>query len=261
MPATLADLGGRGGGIHVEAGGEAVLVNATVSRNTAAANADNQSWGGGIYTAGSFSIEHATISGNSAIEGGGLYQAKATAGGMAMWNTIFSSNSAQACGGTLELVEESHNLADDTSCGLDAAGDLDDVGAGLTQLEDNGGPTDTHGLALDSKAIDAATTAHCPAADQRGIARPESNACDMGAVERRPTPVVTTRLDGDDGACDPGDCTLREALVDSERGTEIYLEEGTYEVTLGELQLRNWIGASSAWTHAGRRSRRAAPIA
>ena len=157
-----------------------------------------------------------------------------------MWNTLLAYNFPEACAGLVGSIEESHNLADDRTCLLDQDGDLEVADAGILPLDDHGGPTDTHALDLASLAIDAATADHCPAADQRTFARPAFDACDIGAVERRPSPVVNTTADGNDGACDEqqGDCTLREALEDSERDSQIFLGDGDYKVTLGELQLR-----------------------
>ena len=58
----------------------------------------------------------------------------------------------------------------------------------LGTLQDNGGPTDTLALQTGSPAIDAGTDTGCPAADQRGTARPQAAACDIGAFERIPPP-------------------------------------------------------------------------
>nr|BBJ47930.1 hypothetical protein SAVMC3_05590 [Streptomyces avermitilis] len=51
-------------------------------------------------------------------------------------------------------------------------------------LADNGGPTDTTALLPGSPALDAADG--CPATDQRGVARPQGTACDIGAYEYTP---------------------------------------------------------------------------
>ena len=51
----------------------------------------------------------------------------------------------------------------------------------LGPLQNNGGPTETHALLPDSPAIDAGADTACPAADQRGVARPLGSACDIGA--------------------------------------------------------------------------------
>ncbi len=57
-------------------------------------------------------------------------------------------------------------------------------------LADNGGPTLTLMPGTGSPAIDAGGT--CSAAtDQRGIARPQGAACDVGAVEVEVGPVYT----------------------------------------------------------------------
>jgi hypothetical protein len=51
-------------------------------------------------------------------------------------------------------------------------------------LADNGGPTLTHALLEGSPAIDAGDDSVCPAVDQRGIARPQGAACDVGSYEQ-----------------------------------------------------------------------------
>jgi len=50
-------------------------------------------------------------------------------------------------------------------------------------LADNGGPTETRALLAGSPAIDAGDAEGCPKADQRGVARPQGAACDIGAFE------------------------------------------------------------------------------
>lgn len=65
----------------------------------------------------------------------------------------------------------------------------------LAGLADNGGGTLTHLIGTGSPAVDAADPALCPAADQRGVARPQGAGCDMGAVEllrQTSTPAQTT---------------------------------------------------------------------
>jgi hypothetical protein len=53
----------------------------------------------------------------------------------------------------------------------------------LGALADNGGPTQTRALSSGSPAIDAGNNSACPAADQRGILRPQGGGCDIGAYE------------------------------------------------------------------------------
>jgi hypothetical protein len=60
----------------------------------------------------------------------------------------------------------------------------------LAALADNGGSTQTHALLLGSPALNAGNPLEtgsggfaCAASDQRGVARPQGSACDMGAFE------------------------------------------------------------------------------
>jgi hypothetical protein len=60
----------------------------------------------------------------------------------------------------------------------------------LGALANNGGPTDTHALGSTSPAIGAASQApdRCAGTDQRGVARPQGGACDIGAYESGGSP-------------------------------------------------------------------------
>ena len=57
-------------------------------------------------------------------------------------------------------------------------------------ISDRGGLTGTHLLQPGSSAIDGGTAIGCPPTDQRGVRRPQGQACDVGAVEMRPTELV-----------------------------------------------------------------------
>ena len=90
--------------------------------------------------------------------------------------------SAGGCSGP--VTSNGYNLDTDGSCNLIATGDLSNVDdAGLGALADNGGDTMTHALLPDSPAIDAGTATCSVDTDQRGVARPQSSACDIGAYE------------------------------------------------------------------------------
>jgi hypothetical protein len=111
-------------------------------------------------------------------------------------NTIVSDNKAdgdtnctgnQPAGSGTGTSSEGHNLEDGDSCLFTASGDLDKASK-LGALADNGGGTNTHALAADSAAVNAAESDGCPAVDQRGTARPQDGACDIGAFERVPDP-------------------------------------------------------------------------
>jgi CSLREA domain-containing protein len=87
------------------------------------------------------------------------------------------------------LVSLGHNLASDGSCGLGAP--VDPV---LADLADNGGSTETRALLPGSPAIDAGDASACPAADQRGVVRPQGAGCDIGAFELQQAPAGNTPL-------------------------------------------------------------------
>lgn len=59
----------------------------------------------------------------------------------------------------------------------------------LQPLADNGGPTRTMAIPIGSPAFNAGVA--CPTTDQRGVARPQAGACDLGAFEL----VVTLSVD------------------------------------------------------------------
>ena len=175
--ATVSD----GGGIYNESGtGTLTVMNSTISGNTATN-------GGGIYNeSGTVAVMNSTISGNSATNGGGVYNLSGT---VTVTNSIIAASTGGNCGGA--FTDGGHNIDDGATCGFGALSMsnmnplLDPAG-----LQNNGGPTRTIALLPGSPAINAA--AGCPATDQRGIARPQDSACDIGAYEFVFTPTTTT---------------------------------------------------------------------
>ena len=96
--------------------------------------------------------------------------------------TIVGDNTPDPqCVGT--LTSGGGNLDSDKSCGFTQPTDIGGVSPQLDPLASNGGPTATHAPMPTSPAIDAAVTANCAALDQRGVARPQGGACDIGAYE------------------------------------------------------------------------------
>jgi hypothetical protein len=94
--------------------------------------------------------------------------------------TDFLANCAGAVPST-----NSNNLTfpDNTGCAASVGNPL------LGPLASNGGTTQTMALGPGSAAIDQLPVgSNCPATDQRGIARPQGPACDIGAFELVPTP-------------------------------------------------------------------------
>jgi CSLREA domain-containing protein len=177
--------GGDGGGIENIGGGTVTATNATISGNTAEGGD-----GGGLYNmgGGTVTLTNTTVAGNTGVtQGGGIHNA---AGTVTLTNTIVANNTTGGdCSGAA-LTSAGNNLDSDGTCGLAAAADLSSVDPLLGPLADNGGSTLTHDLLSGSPAVDAADNAAAPAADQRGITRPNDGngdgtaTADIGAVEQ-----------------------------------------------------------------------------
>jgi predicted outer membrane repeat protein len=170
-----------GGGIWI--GRTLELTNVTLAGNVA------QARGGGLFVnfGAAVTLTHVTVHENRAVlgTGGGLYlkeQITAT-----LVNGIVSDNTSENCAGLGSATSGGYTLDSDGTCGLAGTGDLSGVDPQLGPLEDNGGHTLTHRLLSGSPAIDVIPLDRCPVtADQRGVARPQQAACDMGAYEAEP---------------------------------------------------------------------------
>lgn len=208
------------------AGGALIAVAAGPLESTGSSFIDNTATGmaGAIGFAGrSFSLVNATISGNQAPAGAGIFfantspttmtndtiafNAASTAGGGAVYattdvtsgsgttgvrNTIIAQNTGGDCsngGGAAQFtstVDAGNNLDSDSSC---FTGATDKVGVAnplVAQPADNGGPVLTDRLQTGSPAIDGGTDVGCPGTDARGVARPQRASCDIGAYEVAP---------------------------------------------------------------------------
>jgi hypothetical protein len=195
----------NGGGVANS--GDLVLAQSVVYSNTAAAQN-----GGGIFNNGLLTVTNTTLSSNLADLGAGLYNGSPSFTATAVLNnvTIYNNISAQPgvavtndsasynvvlvensvlagshgfanCAGT--ITSAGHNLSDDASCGLAAAGDAANTDPQLKPLQADGG-TMIHALSLSSPLLDAGNDETCTAVDQRGNPRPAGAACDIGAVEQ-----------------------------------------------------------------------------
>jgi hypothetical protein len=177
---------GLGGGLF-DGGGRLMVASSTFQGNSATR-------GGGLHLspAGVGALAHATISGNLATEAGGALAATG-ATEVSLRSTLLGLNTATAgrsCSAGGLVASSGHNLVDDDTCGLGGTGDREEPGldVGLESLADNGGPTRTRALLEGSPALDAADAVGCPGLDQRGIARPQREGCDVGAFEAEPPP-------------------------------------------------------------------------
>ncbi len=210
-----------GGGINNGSGCSVIVKRSTFEGNIAPA-------GGGIFSTGSAQLTNVTFSANKGTTSGGAGGAAIynnTPGQLWLWNVTIASNestipAALTNSGTIEVMahtivadntggdcnstgtvvsaNEHHNLASDTSCGsvLTDPSDQTNIDPKLLTLADNGGPTNTIGLASDSPAIDAGGTCMSGGSplltDQRGWPRTVDGdvdgtaVCDLGAFEAPP---------------------------------------------------------------------------
>jgi hypothetical protein len=202
--------GGSGGGVFGNTLGSLVLVNSTVEGNTAGnggaggtglipAGGGEGGDGGGAF-AGDTVVDSSTIARNSTGAGGaGIVEGdpgrsggvESLTAGLIAARTIIASNSADLfpnCSGVQTNGGDNLVFPADPQCMPGASINADPL---LGPLASNGGPTPTLALGSGSPAIDR-YSAFCPAADQRGVSRPQGAACDIGAFERVPDVIPPT---------------------------------------------------------------------
>jgi hypothetical protein len=206
--------------------GHLVVVDSTVTGNAARLGGGIFSWNDPTNT---IAISNSTIAGNI-TEDIGAYPARGPGAGLAI-STGTAEVTGSVIAGNLEMTggvttptncnpgggaiqSLGYNLEGGTDCGFGSIGDVQNTNPLLGGLSNNGGPTETMQPFPGSKAINGANPAGCTdiggepvTTDQRGVARPQGSACDIGAFEFRvPTlsglPSVTgTVAVGDGLAC------------------------------------------------------------
>ena len=165
----------RGGAVALDHGHLDVF-NSTVSGNTAT------STGAAIHSSDDDDYAYlgfATVVENTASGGSVIFEESPTAVIQA-FNTILD-NPSDNCSDV--LISSHGNIDNGTSCGLEGPDDYPDTPSGVSGLENNTGPTQTHALNEGSFAIDRAHDLYCPTNDQRGVIRPQRERCDIGAFE------------------------------------------------------------------------------
>ena len=182
----------EGGAVLTSA--DLTALNSTFSGNTAGAGCSTScSNGGGIFIRfGTAALTNITVAFNSApVPGGGLVNDHNT---VTVKDSVISNNTGGDCDPSLLSDSQGNNVVSDGTCSFTQPTDKQSSDPQLGALADNGGPTQTHALPAGSPAVDAGDNASCPAADQRGQARPfdgnfDGNAvCDAGAFELRGGP-------------------------------------------------------------------------
>ena len=203
VSAAGAAAGAAGGGLAtVAADGRIVLLNSTVSGNSA--NSGHLGYGGGIASVYSLFIAYgSTVAFNEASHfGGGV-----TGNDGTLFSTIAANNEAPvgtaadlASGYPIgqSMINGSNNLVIASSAEIDFANEPLHADPLLLALADNGGLTATHALGAGSPAIDAGEDSLGANYDQRFCPYPREAgaAADIGAFEQQTE--VADYLFGDD---------------------------------------------------------------
>jgi len=137
-----------------------------------------------------------TFDGNNATDGGSDISSRYVSA-FYLQGSILSSNTAlgicyEETGLHAAYVyDDGYNIIEDGTCITDPTSFAADPLLGT--LQDNGGETFTQSLLESSPAIDAIPMGSCAVIeDQRGIARPQGNGCDIGAFEVEVAQAVRT---------------------------------------------------------------------
>ncbi|HMJ91090.1 MAG TPA: choice-of-anchor Q domain-containing protein [Candidatus Acidoferrum sp.] len=150
------------GGAVANGGGLLQIISSTIASNQVRNGTfhTNTTVGGGLYVSdGTVSLANAILAGNRADHPD--------------WMNVFGTS-----------VDLGSNLSSDSSANFTSPGSLNNVDPLLGLLGNYGGPTFTFPLLDGSPAINAGNALLSPATDQRGVARPQGPAPDIGSYER-----------------------------------------------------------------------------
>ena len=234
----------KGGGILCMSG---AITNCTFSGNSALVH------GGGIYNAaGTLTITNCTVSGNNSGSGGGVGNGNTN---IQIGNSIIAGNTAATSpdvftSGGYPATSQGYNFIGkgDGSVGFTNGVNNDQVGSIaspinplLGVLANNGGLTSTMELLSGSPCINTGSCIN--ATDQRGIAKPQSGLCDIGAFELAPCTLflnnriyVNASATGANNGSSWTDAytDLQSALKNSCTSvTQIWVAAGNYKPTSG----------------------------
>jgi hypothetical protein len=198
----------RGGAIGIDIpSAPSTIVDSTLTGNMSTGNY-TASRGGGIYIYGAYyglTVSGSTVAGNSAREGGGIFNHSAFASPSPVLNDVLVANNSVSVGApdlggpfdsAFSLIESTAGATvSDTVAGSDIIGQDPRLGP----LSSNGGPTQTMTPLCGSPAIDKGSASSLTE-DQRGLSRPVeladypnstaagADGSDIGSVELQTSP-------------------------------------------------------------------------
>ena len=157
------------------------ISNSTFTNNTGGTNG-----GGAVVNFGTATVKQSTFSGNTSPYGANIFNYTGFTLSMSM-DIVAGGLVGTNCGGLAPITDLGYNIDTGSSCGFSAPNhSLSNTQPQLDALASNGGSTQTMALPAGSPAVDAIPTSTPGCAgttDQRGIARPQGNGCDIGAYE------------------------------------------------------------------------------
>jgi hypothetical protein len=169
-------------------GGGALDNDATlnISDSTFTNNTGGTNGGGAVVNFGTTTVKQSTFSGNTSPYGANIFNYTGFTLSMSM-DVVAGGLTGTNCGGLAPITDLGYNIDTGSSCGFSAPNhSLSNTQPQLDALASNGGSTQTMALPVGSPAVDAIPTSTPGCAgttDQRGIARPQGNGCDIGAYE------------------------------------------------------------------------------
>jgi len=181
------------------------MTNCTISGNVVPGNASEDNNGGGIYNHGEAVLINVTIANNrvtyAGSRGGGF--ANDNTETISFKNCIVANNTAgnasnnngYDAGSGTGINSLGYNIDSENSCYFDEPTDQRNTDPLLGPLQNNGGPTSTCTIPDNSPAFNKGTGDGAPATDQRGIARPQAGAYDIGAFELILATVISCNPD------------------------------------------------------------------
>lgn len=228
----FSNQGDRGGAIYNE--GMLQIQNSTFTLNGTGGTLE----GGAIHNRGTLQSTNNTFANNGVSNSNGA-AVFTWNGDHELINTLIADN-LSPIGCFIDLGNSTENNANS----LIESGNCDaelTVDPQLQALANNGGQTMTMALALTSPAVDAGSDALCPLTDQRGVDRPQLEACDIGAYESEYLPIIYVDRDNTtrSGACIPGACWanayeyLADALAVAGPTSQVWVADGVYYPDLG----------------------------
>jgi hypothetical protein len=188
VDSTVADNGGNG----IDSNGRNLLTNTTVTGND----------GDGVATANSMALTYSTITNNNRADSNGFNVHHNGRGTFVMFASVIAQNGFGPNCDEGAKVSNGFNFSDDASCNLQLPSDKEKAGSPkLGALASNGGGVETLLPLAGSPLVDAIPKAHCHddagskvSTDARGVARPQVNGCDIGAVEVAASGGTTTTV-------------------------------------------------------------------